>query len=142
MLLSSKSRYGIRAVIELAIRYGKEPVPLNVIAKRREISAKYLEQILNRLKGAETIKTFRGPFGGYALAMHPREIKLGKIISVLEGPDEPIECGKHKKFTKGCCLCVTRAVFGEVRKRSSSLMDSITLQDLVDLAEGTKKDLG
>jgi Rrf2 family cysteine metabolism transcriptional repressor len=142
MMLSSRSRYGIRAVIELAMRYGKEPVPLNVISKKREISAKYLEQILNRLKGVGTIKTFRGPFGGYTLAIPPSEIKLSKIISVLEGPDEPIECGNHKKFTKGCCLCVTKAVFTEVRKRSSSLMGSITLQDLVDLAEGTKKDIG
>jgi Rrf2 family cysteine metabolism transcriptional repressor len=140
MILSTKCRYGLRAVIDLAMLHGKEPVPLKVISKDRDISAKYLEQILNRLKSEGTIKTFRGPFGGYALAMHPREITLGKIISVLEGPDDPIECDRHEKFSTGCYQCVTKAVFTEVKKRTSAVMDSITLQDLLELADGKKKD--
>ena len=142
MKLSSRTRYGIRAAIELAMCYGKGPVPLKVISKQKEISAKYLEQILNRLRSSEIIRTSRGPHGGYTLAIPPAEIKLSTLISMLEGPGEPVECAKHKKFTKGCGHCVTRAVFAEAQKRASALLESLTLQDLLDLAEGTKKDIG
>ena len=141
MKLSSRSRYGIRALIELAMQYGKGPVPVRKISKEGAISNKYLEQILNRLRGSKIIKTFRGPNGGYILATPPRNIKLDEVISLLEGPDEPVNCNKHKQFTKECNSCAVGAIFTSILNKRDQLLASLTLQDLLDMAQGTKKDL-
>lgn len=93
------------------------------------------------MRSTEIIRTSRGLNGGYALGKPPADIKLSSLISALEGPDEPIECAEHKKFTEGCGHCVTREVFAEARKKTSSLLESLTLQDLLDLAEGKRKDI-
>ena len=93
------------------------------------------------MRSTEIIRTSRGLNGGYALGKPPADIKLSSLISALEGADEPIECAEHKKFTEGCGHCVTRFIFTETLKRTSSLLESLTLQDLLDLAEGKRKDI-
>ena len=92
MKLSTRGRYGVRAMLELALNNGKGPVPLRDLALRQEISAKYLEQLLIPLKGAGLVKSVRGARGGYMLALEPARISLYDIVRSLEGPLAPVEC--------------------------------------------------
>src|SRR5208283_2589512 len=92
MKISTKGRYATRAMLDLALHYGKTPVLLKDISARQDISLRYLEQIISPLIAAKLIKSTRGPRGGIALAKPPRKIKLLDIIQVLEGPVAPVEC--------------------------------------------------
>jgi Rrf2 family protein len=141
MQISSKSRYGMRALIELGLCYEKELVTAKTIAKKRNISTKYLEQILSMLKGFEIIKTLRGPHGGCSLSKPPGEIKLSTLFTALELPEDSSECPEHKSFTNGCSYCVVHAVFAKLINERTCILDSITIQDMLDLHEGTKKDI-
>ena len=141
MKLSSRSRYGFRAIMELAMHYGKGPLQLKMIAKTGDISGKYLEQLVGMLMRSGLIRSLRGPRGGYFLAMPPEQIKLSDIITSLEGYDPALECSDHQKFSAGCGDCVMTAIWAKLHKTMSDLLDSITLQDLLDLAEGKRKDI-
>lgn len=141
MKLSSRSRYGFRAIMELAMFHGKGPLQLKMIAKTGDISGKYLEQLVGMLMRSGLIRSLRGPRGGYFLALPPSEIKLSDIIKSLEGAEPEPECSDHKNFSAGCGDCVMAATWGKLRKNMSELLDSITLQDLLDLAEGKRKDI-
>src|SRR4030065_2254437 len=92
MKISTKIRYGTRAMLELASRYGEGPIELREIAKRENISPKYLEQVIIPLRTAGLVKSVRGSKGGYSLAKPPSEILLKDVIEVLEGPLDLIEC--------------------------------------------------
>ena len=139
MKLSSRSRYGFRAILQLAMEYGKGRLQVKTIAGRENISVKYLEQLMTMLKTDGLIDSVRGRKGGYILAKHPSEIKLSVIFSALEGLVYSIDCTKHTKFTKGCGDCVTRHIWSKIQSARWDLLDSMTLQDLVDIAEGKKK---
>ena len=139
MKLSARSRYGFRAILQLAVEYGKGLLQVKTIAKREDISVKYLEQLMAMLKVAGLVRTKRGPGGGNFLAKQPSEIKLSEIFSVLEGPLCSVECTKHAKFSKGCADCVTRQVWSKIQGTIWDFFDSMTLQDLVDMAEEKKK---
>jgi len=141
MQISSKSRYGMRALIEMGLCYGKELATAKTISKKRNISTKYLEQILAMLRSFEIIKTQRGPHGGCSLAKPPAQIKLSTIFSALELPEEPFGCPEHKTFTKACSYCVVHALFAKLINQRTRILDSITIQDMLDLYEGTKKDI-
>ena len=141
MKLSSRSRYGFRAVMELAMNYGKGPMQLKTIAETGGISSKYLEQLIAMLMRSGLIRSFRGPKGGYILSVPPAEVKLSKIIITLEGPDFAVECIDHKTFSTGCGDCVMTAVWAKLHNTMWGLLESITLQDLIDIAEGTRKDI-
>lgn len=132
--LSTKGRYGVKAMFELALHYGKGPIPLNIIAERQDISEAYLEQLMAGLRKAKLVKSIRGAQGGYMLAQKPSKITIGDIIRVLEGPlapvdcviqGEPVECEKADK-------CVTRGIWEKIRDSLSDVLDSITLQDMCD----------
>ena len=138
MKLSSRSRYGFRAILELAIEYGKGPLQIKTIAKREDISNKYLEQLIAMLKSTGLVVSLRGPKGGYILAKHPSEIKLSKIFTTLEGPLIAVECLDHPEFCPRCSDCVTRHIWAKMQKTMQDLLDSMTLQDLVDMAQGKK----
>lgn len=133
MILSSRSKHGLCAMIQLAIHYGKGHLQMKVIAEAGGISQKYVEQIVPKLIAAGLVRGRRGPKGGHVLAVHPSEIKLSRIISALEWSTEPIECGKHRKFSKGCNECATNLVWAKLRKITWDFLDSTTLQDLVDM---------
>ena len=92
MKLSTRGRYGVRAMLELAMQAGNGPVPLRDLASKQEISAKYLEQLLIPLKGAGLVKSVRGARGGYMLATSPEKVNLYDIVRSLEGPLAPVEC--------------------------------------------------
>jgi Rrf2 family protein len=90
--LSTRTRYGIRAILELAVNHGKGPLQTRVIARRQNISVKYLEQLMAMLKTGGFVRSIRGSKGGYVLARPPAQIKLREVFSALEGPVVTVEC--------------------------------------------------
>lgn len=133
MKLSTKGRYGVRAMLDLALNYGKGPIFLKDIAKRQEISFRYLEQLIIPLKASGLIKSSRGSKGGYELARPPWEIKLSEIIYVLEGSLAPVECVNYPQKCHRSINCVTREVWIELYNSIKSNLESTTLQELINL---------
>lgn len=132
MKFSTKSRYGLRAMIELSLNYNQSPVSVKTIAEHQGISEAYLEQIMSALTRRGLAKSIRGVQGGYLLARNPAKIKVGDIIRALEGPivpvecvnkEDPIECERYEN-------CVSRLVWEKVRDVVDEALDSLTLQDL------------
>jgi len=134
MRLSTKGRYGVKAMVELALSYGEGPIALNSIAEKQEISIHYLEQLFASLRKAGLVKSIRGAQGGYILADKPQNITVGDIIRTLEGPLAPADCvvnDDSKECTKAEC-CVTRNIWAKIRDSINDVVDSITLQDMID----------
>jgi len=138
MKLSTKSRYGLRAILELAMKYGQGPLQIKVIAQRQEISNKYLEQLMAILKSAGLVRSVRGAKGGYILAKEPSQICVSDVFIALEGPLVTVECLEHPEFCARCADCVTRHVWAEIQNSIQGVMESITLQDLVDKSKNGK----
>ena len=136
MKLSSRSRYGFRALLELAIAHGSGPLQIRMIAERQNISNKYLEQLIAMMKSAGLVKSVRGPKGGYLLAKAPNEIRLSKVFTTLEGPLVIEECLEHAEYCSKCTDCVTRQVWSEMHNAIMAVLDSMTVQDLVDKIQG------
>jgi len=118
-------------MLELAIHYGKGPVALKDIAKRQEISEKYLWQLISPLKIAGLVNSTRGPSGGYTLAKKPSEITLNDIVSVLDGPLCIVDCVKDPSLCKRSANCVTREVWSETSEELSKVLASKTLEDMI-----------
>jgi Rrf2 family protein len=138
MKLSTRTRYGIRAVVELAENYGQGPVQLKMISKDQDISIKYLEQIISMLKSAGIVSSSRGAKGGYFLAKPPNQIKLIECFTCLEGPVATVECVENKEYCPKTKNCVARDVWAEIEKAIVAVLDSVTLQDMVDKAKKNK----
>jgi Rrf2 family protein len=132
MKISTKIRYGARAMLELAYRYGEGPVELREIAKKESISLKYLEQVIIPLRAAGLVKSIRGSKGGYSLAKRPSEICLNDLVEILEGPINLVECLKDPKACQRSPLCVTRDIWKEVSDAVNGIFHSINLQDMID----------
>lgn len=132
MRISTKIRYGARALVELAFYYGKGPVDLKEIAQKEGISLKYLEQVIIPLRTAGLVKSIRGSKGGYALAKPPSEISFSNLLEVLDGPIELIECLKDPKFCSKTASCVTRDVWKEASEAMRKVFSSITLEEMVN----------
>jgi Rrf2 family protein len=128
----------MRAVLELAENYGKGPLQLKIIAQHQEISAKYLEQLMTILKSAGIVNSVRGSKGGYMLVKAPEQIKLSDIFHCLEGPVVTVDCVENKSYCTRTNDCVTRQVWVEVQKAVMGVLQSITLQNLVDRAKHNK----
>lgn len=133
MKLSTRGRYGLKAMYQLAIRYGEGPVPLNVIAKEENLSENYLEQLVSILRREELINSVRGAQGGYMLARPPKEITVGSILRVLEGSIGPADCVTDGN---GACKneeeCVTKLVWEQIKDSIDNVIDSITLDDMLN----------
>lgn len=147
MKLSTKSRYGMRAVFDIAYHGGGEGVQVKDIARRQEISPRYLEQIFQKLRDAGIVTSKRGPRGGYSLAKNPQNIKLGEIIRVTEGGFDPVFCINPEKSGKHCdriAECVTRLIWKEAGEKLEDFFDSVTIGDLCEKAEllGVQKEQG
>jgi len=138
MKLSTKTRYGMRAILELAEHYGQGPLQTNVIAQRQDISAKYLEQLMAILKASGLIKSVRGARGGYVLARKPVEIKLSEVFYGLEGPVVTVECLEDQSACKRIADCVSRQLWAQVQEAITKILESMTLQDLINKAKGQK----
>ena len=132
MKLSTKGRYGVRLMLDLAARFGQGPVFLKDIAKRQEISEKYLWQVLSSLKNAGLINSTRGAHGGYCLARPPAEITLKDIISVLEGNLCLVKCVNNKSFCKRSDDCIANQVWSELTGKISQLFASFTLENMLE----------
>jgi Rrf2 family protein len=131
MKISTKIRYGTRAMLELACRYGEGPIELREIAKRENISLKYLEQVIVPLRTAGLVKSARGSKGGYSLAKHPSEIYLKDLVETLDGPLNLIECLKDPKVCQKVPYCITRDIWKEVSEAIDGIFHSVTLEEMV-----------
>ncbi|MDD3141720.1 MAG: Rrf2 family transcriptional regulator [Lachnospiraceae bacterium] len=133
MKLSTKGRYGLRALIDLAQYSEVEPVSINSISTRQGISERYLEQLMSMLKKAGLIKSIRGASGGYILSKEASEISVGDVLRALEGNLEPVECsGFYSK--EGCEAadgCVTKYVWQKINDSINQTVDEIMLDQLV-----------
>lgn len=132
MKLSTKGRYGVRLMIELAAHYGEGPVLLRQIAERQEISEKYLWHLINPLKAAGLIRATRGAHGGYVLAKKPAEISIGDILLVLEGSMCLVDCVEKSAVCRRSSSCVTRDLWNEA---AQALMDKFYSTSLADMLE-------
>jgi len=131
MKISTKIRYGARAMLELASHYGEGPIELKEIARKEDISLKYLEQVINPLRAAGLVKSIRGSKGGYSLAKPPSQICLYDVVETLEGPLNLVECVHDSKVCQRTPLCVTRDIWKEVSDAISQIFCSVTLEDMV-----------
>lgn len=139
MKLSTKGRYGLRALIDLAQYSSEAPVSITSISARQGISERYLEQLVSMLKKAGLVSSVRGAGGGYILAKDMSEISVGDILRALEGNLEPVECAGLEP--DGECqasdMCVTKYVWQRINESISQTVDEIMLDQLVE--ESRKK---
>lgn len=141
MKLSTKGRYGLRAMLDMALSEEEGPIASHTIAQRQEISERYLEQLLIPLKQAGLVKSIRGSQGGYILGRAPRDISVGDIIRVLEGPLAPVDCVNelNPDDCKRADICVTRMIWARVRDSIADILDSYSLEDLVNESHNMNK---
>ncbi len=132
MKLSTRTRYGTRALLELALHRGEEPVFLKDIARRQQISLSYLEQLIAPLITGGIIRSTKGPKGGISLAKNPEEIKLSEITRLLEGSVALAECVNDPGICDRSEFCVTRDIWSELKMVMDGVLESTTLQDLVE----------
>lgn len=132
MKLSTRSRYGVRLLIELALNYKSGSMQLNLISKNQNISEKYLGQLVIQLKSAGFINSERGKNGGYFLTRPPGEFNLREIVEKLEGGICLVDCVDDESLCNRADFCVTRDIWRDVSSNISSFLEKITLQDLVD----------
>ena len=133
MRLTTKSRYGARMMLEMARHYDSGTVHLGDIAKRQNISLKYLEQIIRPLKKANYIKSFRGAKGGHMLNKPPEEITVGEVVALLEGGDTLIHCDKEPESCERVDSCLMRYLWREAARAMFKKLASITFADLLSM---------
>lgn len=138
MRMSSKGRYSTRAMMELALHFGQGLVQVKDISARQQISERYLEQLLVRLRRAGLVKGVRGARGGFTLTKPPTEIRLSEIIKAAEGSVQPVKCIDEPELCPQSDGCVTRNVWGEIGRAINQVLEAKTLQDLVEQHEGRK----
>lgn len=134
MKLSTKGRYGVKAMVDLAIHFGEEPSSIKSISERQNISEYYLEQLFSPLRKANLIKSIRGAQGGYILSRAPKDIRVSDIMRVLEGPIEISDCideNSENSCSNSEC-CATRLLWSRIKESIDTVMESTTLQDMVD----------
>lgn len=133
MKISTKGRYALRLMLDLAYNHTGSFIPIKNISQRQDISDKYLEQIITQLSRAGLVKSARGAQGGYMLAKEPQEYTVGEILRLLEGNLAPVACVDDTKET--CTRadeCVTMEVWREIKDAVNKVVDNITLADLVE----------
>ena len=131
MKLSTRSRYGVRMMLSLAVNETKKPIFLKDIARSESISEKYLSQIIIPLKARGLVNTFRGAHGGYVLGRPASEIKLRDIVEPLEGDLGLVDCVRKTDLCERSMECVTRDIWSEMSTLLLEFLDSYTLEDLI-----------
>lgn len=133
MKLSTKGRYGVKAMFELALNYGNEPISIKSIAEKQAISEYYLEQLFGTLRKAGLITSSRGAMGGYVLSKPPNEVSAADILNVLEGPIEISECISDDLMNcSKADYCATRLLWLKISSSVNDVINSVTLQDMVN----------
>ncbi len=133
MKISTKGRYGLTIMIELAKKHGDGPISLKSIAQTNDLSEHYLEQLIAPLRNAGLVKSIRGAYGGYVLGNEPNHITAGDIIRVLEGPITPVEGIEDEEPVK-------RQLWIRIRDAVKDVLDGTTLEDLANFNEDTETD--
>ncbi len=139
MKLSTRARYGIRALLDLSTNGLKGPVSLKEIADRQEISMSYLEHLINPLVAGGIIRTVRGSKGGIILVKAPGDVKLSQIVDLLEGSTAPVDCVDSPQNCLRSKDCVTREVWFQVKEAIDGVLNSITLQTLIERQKNRQK---
>lgn len=132
MKLSTKGRYGVRAMLDLAQHYGEGLILLKDVARRQEVSERYLEHLFLALKAAGLVKSVRGARGGFMLARPPAETKLVDIVNVCEGQLCVVECVIEPDLCTRSPRCAARDLWMELKMAMEGVLSSLTLQDLVE----------
>jgi Rrf2 family protein len=132
MKISTRARYGTKALLELSLHWDKGPVLLKDIAQRQQIPLPYLEQLIRPLVKAGIIKTTRGARGGISLLKPPKEVILSEVIQLLEGSIGPAACVDNPEMYPRSDLCVTHDIWVEVKKAIDGVLKSTTFEDLVE----------
>ncbi len=132
MRLSTKARYGTRAMLDIAINYEKGPVSLKSLAQRQHISIKYMEQLIPLLKLAGLVRSIRGAGGGYTLSKDAHLINLRDIIDALEGSIFPVDCVDNPETCERTKKCVTCEIWKEIQDSINNKMEALTLADMVE----------
>ena len=132
MKLSTRGQYGTRALLDLALHRDEKPVPLKDIAQRQDIPLQYLEHLITPLIAGGIIWSTRGARGGVSLARPPEEVKLSEVIGLLEGSIALVECVNDPKYCSRSDFCVTKDIWSELKKAMDGVLESTTLQDLVE----------
>lgn len=123
--ISTKGRYGLTLMIELARNYGSGPISLKSIAEQKDLSNHYLEQLATPLRNAGLIRSVRGPYGGYTLAKEPKDITTGDVIRVLEGPITLVEGIENEEPAQ-------QALWKQIRDVIKEVLDTTSLEDLLE----------
>jgi len=139
MKLSTRTRYAVRAIIELAQNESNRPLQLKIIAQRQDISVKYLEQLMAVLRSAGFVRSIRGSKGGYVLAKAPDQIKMNEVLHRLEGTVATVDCVENEDCCSRSADCAARYLWMQVEQAIEKVMEAITLQDLVDKANNSNK---
>ncbi|HUU00063.1 MAG TPA: Rrf2 family transcriptional regulator [Myxococcota bacterium] len=132
MRVSTKGRYGLRVMIELALRNGQGPVVMGKIAKSQGISRKYMHSLLTSLKSAGLVHSVRGASGGYVLAELPEKITAGEVVKALEGPFALVDCVTDSSVCDRVDSCVTREVWKQVGEAAEKVLSDITIGQLAE----------
>ena len=132
MRLSTRSRYGTRALLELGLHYGEGLITLKDISQSQQIPLRYLEQITTILVAGELVRSIRGAKGGVSLAKPPEEIKIIEVMRILEGPIGPVECIGHPGGCTRSDSCAVRDIWSEMEKALSKVLETRTLRDLIE----------
>lgn len=138
MKLSTKVRYGVRAIFDLAYHCAGGSGQVKDIAERQNVSPRYLEQIFHRLKKSGIVKSVRGPKGGYILAKNPSKITIGDIYRATEGPFTLVPCKKKNNLCEKNKDCVTQPVWDMMTKKVEKVFDRVTIAKLCEIAESLK----
>lgn len=136
MKISTKGRYALRLMIDIAANGGEKPVSIKEIAKRQDISDKYLEQIISILNGAGFVRSVRGPQGGYVLKRRPEEYTAGMVLRLTEGSLAPVACVEGEEpVCERMENCATFELWKRLNQAVSGVVDEVTLADLVGWQE-------
>ena len=133
MKLTTKGRYAVMAMADLAVHQNSEPVSLTDISLRQNISLSYLEQLFSKLKNEKLVKSIRGPYGGYILEKNPKEIRISNIIDAVDEEIKTLNCKKDSK--KGCngksMKCITHNLWDELENHINNFFEKNTLKDII-----------
>ena len=133
MKLTTKGRYAVMAMADLAANQNGKPVSLTDISLRQNISLSYLEQLFSKLKNQKLVKSVRGPTGGYILEKNPKEIRISNIISAVDEQVKTLNCKRESK--KGChgktVKCITHNLWDDLEKHINDFFHKVSLNDLV-----------
>ena len=134
MIISTKGRYGLRAMFVLALQQHEGPVSIKYIAEDQAISETYLEQLFSKLRKSGLVRSVRGAQGGYQLEKPPKDISVGDILKALEGPLAPSDCvvGDGAGICQNSEMCSTRSIWKRIYEGVNAVVDGISLQDMLD----------